>query len=145
LREEVKMFQRVLLASDGSAAADRALFRLGFLALDQEAEVVVVHSYELPSKYSATDGYEKIRTAMEAAAQEVVDDAVANLSEIGVAARGYFRQGPAARVILEAAQEEKSTLIVLGTRGPSGVAELLLGSVSAEVLRFAQCPVLAIP
>jgi nucleotide-binding universal stress UspA family protein len=48
-------------------------------------------------------------------------------------------------VILGVAQEEKASLIVLGSRGPSSAAELLLGSVSMEVLRFAQCPVLVVP
>jgi nucleotide-binding universal stress UspA family protein len=41
--------------------------------------------------------------------------------------------------------EENASLIVLGTRGPSNAAELLLGSVSSEVLRNARCPVLAVP
>jgi nucleotide-binding universal stress UspA family protein len=55
------------------------------------------------------------------------------------------REGGAARTILEVAQEENASLIILGTRGPSSAAELLLGSVSTEVLRLARCPVMAVP
>jgi nucleotide-binding universal stress UspA family protein len=37
------------------------------------------------------------------------------------------------------------SLIVIGTRGPSNMAELVVGSVSVEVLRHASCPVLVVP
>lgn len=36
-------------------------------------------------------------------------------------------------------------MIVIGSRGPSSVADLMLGDVSLEVLRHAHCPVLVVP
>lgn len=50
----------------------------------------------------------------------------------------------AARRILERAEDEGADLIVLGTHGRKGAAHLLLGSVAAEVLRHAACPVLTV-
>ena len=50
-----------------------------------------------------------------------------------------------ARLVLETAAREDTSLIVIGSRGPSSVAELMLGSVSLEVLRGAPCPVLVVP
>ncbi|MGQ9586093.1 MAG: universal stress protein [Anaerolineae bacterium] len=139
------MFRKILFANDASPAADRALFYLEHLAREEEAEVIVLHAYERPTQYTALDGYEALSAALESVAQEVVNDAVEHLSGMEILARGVVREGPPARAILDLAQEEKASLIVLGTRGPSNAAELLLGSVSIEVLRFAQCPVLVVP
>jgi nucleotide-binding universal stress UspA family protein len=52
--------------------------------------------------------------------------------------------GRAARTIVEVAGRQRSDLIVMGTHGRSGVARLLLGSVTEKVLRTASCPVLAV-
>jgi len=74
-----------------------------------------------------------------------VDDAVGQLQERDIDARGLVLPGDSARVILETAAREEVSLIVMGTRGPSNMAELVVGSVSVEVLRHASCPVLVVP
>ena len=139
------MLRKILFAHDGSSAADRALLYVEHLGREEEGEVVVVHAYEVPRRYATTDVYDELRETIEKAAWAVVDDAVGDLQSEDVLARGIVREGPPARVILETADEENASLIVLGTRGPSSTAELLLGSVSTEVLRLARCPVLAVP
>jgi nucleotide-binding universal stress UspA family protein len=139
------MFRRILFANEGSSAADRALLYVEHLARQENAEVLVLHVYEVPNRYVTVDAYEDLAASFDRAAHAVVDDAVDELLKGGVSALGLVRQGPAAQTILEVANEENVSLIVLGTRGPSHAAELLLGSVSTEVLRFARCPVLAVP
>ncbi len=139
------MFRKILFANEGSSAADRALLYVEHLARQSGAEVVVLHAYEVPQRYALTDVYDELCAGFEKAAWAVVDDAVEELEKGGVSSRGIIRQGPAARAILEVADQENASLIVLGTRGPSSAAELLLGSVSTEVLRFARCPVMAVP
>lgn len=139
------MFRKILLANEGSPAADRALLYVEHLARQGGSEVVVLHAYDVPNRYATTDAYEELRASFEQAAWAVVDDAVEELQKAAVSARGVIREAPAARAILEVAEEEHASLIVLGTRGPSSVAELLLGSVSTEVLRYARCPVMAVP
>ena len=52
---------------------------------------------------------------------------------------------PAVRGILDQATALRSDLIVMGTRGRSGLARVLLGSVTERVLREARCPVITIP
>ena len=139
------MFRKIVFANKGSSAGDRALLYLEHLACLEKAEVVVVHAFEVPNRYVTTEAYENLRASFQKASWDVVDDAVAELAKAEVQARGIIREGPAARTILEVASEENASLIVLGTRGPSSAAELLLGSVSTEVLRLARCPVLAVP
>jgi nucleotide-binding universal stress UspA family protein len=49
------------------------------------------------------------------------------------------------KCIIEKAQEEAADLIVMPTHGRTGLAHMLIGSVTERVLRRAPCPVLAIP
>jgi nucleotide-binding universal stress UspA family protein len=139
------MFSKILFAHDGGMSAERVLVYLEHVARTEEAEVIVVHAYEPPERYTATEGYEGLRAQYEAVAQEVVDDAVAYLEERDVTARGFVVPGDIARAILETAEQEAVSLIVVGSRGPSSVAELMLGNVTMEVLRYARCPVLVVP
>jgi nucleotide-binding universal stress UspA family protein len=139
------MFRKIILAHDGSAAGERALLYVEHLAHREEAEVIVVHVYDVPARYLSTEVYGELHASFDRASWAVVDDAVQELRKADVAARGEVREGAVAPGILEAAEAESASLIVLGTRGPSSVAELLLGSTSTEVLRYARCPVLAVP
>ena len=125
--------------------AERALVYLEHVARVEQAEVIVLHAYQLPERYATVEGYEALRAQYEAIGDEIVDDAVAQLQEHEIDARGLVLPGDSARVILETAAREKVSLIVIGTRGPSNMAELVLGSVSVEVLRHASCPVVVVP
>ena len=139
------MFSKILFAHDGGMLAERALVYLEHVARVEEAQVIVLHVYELPEQYTTLDGYEDLRDQYELIAQEVVDDAVEYLQEREVMAQGMILPGDSARVILETAAQEDASMIVIGSRGPSSMAELVLGSVSLEVLRHARCPVLVVP
>ena len=139
------MFARILFAHDGGMLAERALVYLEHVARIEKAEVIVLHVYSLPDRYSATDGFEALRDQYELVAQEIIDDAVSYLQDRGLTARGLALSGESARVILETAAQEDISLIVIGSRGPSSMADLVLGSVSLEVLRHAHCPVLVVP
>jgi nucleotide-binding universal stress UspA family protein len=139
------MFRKIIFANEGSSAADRALLYVEHLAKKEDAEVIVLHAFQVPDRYATTEAYDELHASFEKASWAVVDEAVDELTNGGALARGLVREGPAARLILEVADEENASLIILGTRGPSSATELLLGSVSAVVLRFARCPVLAVP
>ena len=54
-------------------------------------------------------------------------------------------EGPAISSILEAAKTHRATLIILGSHGHGALYELLVGSVTAGVLKGASCPVLVVP
>ena len=62
----------------------------------------------------------------------------------GVTWEKQTREGRPASVIVSAAQEYASDLIVMGTHGRTGVAHVLLGSVAEAVLRLTDCPVLTV-
>lgn len=140
------MFRRILFAHNATPAAERALIYLEHLARQEGAEVIVLHVYQSPERYLSTSGYGALVEQLESVAHEVVSDTVELLQRAGITAMGVVAAGQStARVIVETAQDEDVSLIVLGTRGPAKVTDLLLGDVSTEVLRYAQCPVFLVP
>jgi len=139
------VFPRILFAHDGGMLAERALVYLEHVARVEKAEVIVLHVYEIPDQYASSEGYDALCAQYSAVANEVVEDAVTYLHERKVSARGMAMMGDSAPVILQVAAQENASIIVIGSRGPSSMAELMLGSVSIEVLRHASCPVLVVP
>jgi len=139
------MFKRILFAHNATPAAERALFYLEHLARVEEAEVIVLHVYQPPERYITNQGYTALVEQFEAVAHEVVNDTVAYLRRAGITALAMVDVGSPARTILQTAQDENASLIVLGTRGPSNMADILLGDVATEVLRYARCPVFLVP
>lgn len=140
------MFRRILFAHNGTPAAERAMLYLEHLARQSSAEVIVLHVYQELDRYLATAGYKSLMAHLDEVAHEVVNDTVEYLQSLDISAVGMVRSGQnVAPAILETAREEDVSLIVLGTRGPSKVADILLGDVSTEVLRHANCPVFLVP
>jgi nucleotide-binding universal stress UspA family protein len=62
----------------------------------------------------------------------------------GVVWEKQTREGRAASMIVNAAQEYASDLIVMGTHGRTGMAHMLLGSVAEAVLRLTNCSVMTV-
>ncbi|NOZ27194.1 MAG: universal stress protein [Chloroflexi bacterium] len=139
------MIRNILFATDASGASERALIYVEHLARVEQAKVYVLHAYEVPKQYQGIDGFEELEEQFQRVAQAAVDDSTQVLREAGVEAEGEIIEGAPAPAILEAAKRYEVDLIVMGTRGPGNMAEMLLGSVSTQVLRNAPCPVLVVP
>ncbi len=138
------MFKRIMLATDGSPIVEREVLYAGHLARVEDAEIVVLHAFELPNRYESYQGYDNLAEVYRGVAQALVDEIVQQLREDGVAACGELRSGPAAEAIIQAALDHDISLIIMGTRGSSNLSDML-GSVSAQVLRSSRCPVLQVP
>jgi nucleotide-binding universal stress UspA family protein len=77
-----------------------------------------------------------------------IERQVAELSGDGIATTLKLtraRVGGAAHALAGAARESGAEVIVVGTRGHTALAGLLLGSVTQRLLHIAPCPVLAVP
>lgn len=138
------MFKRILLATDGSPVVEREVLYAGHMARVEQSEILVLHAYEPPERYASYPGYEALVDQHRAVAQALIDEVVQQLREDGVTARGELRIGAAAEAIIAAAADHNIDLIIMGTRGSSNLRDML-GSVSAQVLRYAHCPVLEVP
>jgi nucleotide-binding universal stress UspA family protein len=136
------MFDRILLAVDGSEPSNRATAATAELAHRLGSEVIVLHVKETEITWVAAV---ELESGEEAA--DLVDKTVRMLKDRGISARGELHRtayGRAARVILETAADADTKMIVMGSRGLSDLAGLVMGSVAHKVLHLARIPVLVV-
>jgi nucleotide-binding universal stress UspA family protein len=138
------MFRTIIWATDGSDNSDRALGFAKELAQESACSLVAVHSKEL--LIGRAGGF-PLR-ADEEDVETKISRQVEELKDVGIDARTLFtggRAGHAAHSIAEAADSLGADLIVVGTRGQTAFAGLMLGSITQRLLHVARCPVLAVP
>lgn len=138
------MFERILLATDGSSHAQRALEFARDLALRDGAVVIVVHAFEPVPRYLGEPMWSDIVGSNVNVGQQVANQAKEELEEAGVDAETEVLEGPPAEAILRVAEARQADLIVMGTRGLSALTSLLLGSVSHRVLAHTHVPVMVV-
>jgi nucleotide-binding universal stress UspA family protein len=140
------MFKKVMWATDGSEAADRALPLAKELAAESGGELLVVHCEEVTAPYRTGGAYPAQADEEELKAK--IERQVAELSNDGVSAVLETMRTPvggAAHAIADTATDGGAEVIVVGTRGHTPLRGLLLGSVTQRLLHIAPCPVLVVP
>jgi nucleotide-binding universal stress UspA family protein len=139
------MIESILLATDGSAPAERAADFAGSLALRYDSKLTVLTAYLPVPSYLGEPNYSRALYSTLEEAQSLVNNIASRLREMGVAkVEADILEGPASHVILEVAETRRPDLIVLGARGLSTWQGILLGSVSMAVTQRAACPVLVV-
>lgn len=140
------MFKKIVWATDGSESADRCLPLVASLASDSGGEVHILHCVELTLPTKAGGSFpvhaneDELLAKIHAQAGRLCrHDASATVE------KKRALVGGAAQTIADAAQSWGADLIVVGTRGHTPIAGLLLGSVTQRLLHIAPCPVLAVP
>lgn len=84
------------------------------------------------------------RSGQRQAAEEMTQRAAGRLCDAGPAPVSVHAvNGFVVKELVDASQDED--LVVVGARGGSGFARLLMGSVSSEVVRHSACPVVIVP
>lgn len=134
------MFEKILLAVDGSKESASAVPLAADLAKKSGGEVVVFHVREHVVGRGGSWELED-----DAQSQALVDKVKSELAAADVKASGRVDAGLAghtALAILDAADAEGADLIVMGTRGRSDLKGLLLGSVAHKVIQLGNRPVL---
>jgi nucleotide-binding universal stress UspA family protein len=145
---------KILLAYDGSPDAKAAVARCGALFDGQTAIVLSVWEGFSEVLVRAGSGFaaaaldfDEIDRSSEAEARRRAEEGAGHARAAGLAASSRVaRRGVTIwETILEEAAEVGADLIVLGTRGLTGVKSMLLGSTSRAVLQHADRPVLIVP
>lgn len=138
--------RHILLATDFSENAEAALERAVAIALHHGARLSLVHSMvPLASPAGFVPAPEATLHTYREAAQERLSALQRRLSERLAEVDAHLVFGTPHRAILEAADRLGPDLVVLGTRGLSGLSHLLLGSTAERVIQHATLPVLTVP
>ena len=142
------MFSHVLVPLDCRFVPKFALMTAAALAKDQGAELTLLYvsdfAYECPSA-AVTAITEDVVKHSYRDIRRSFDNALAIISEFGATASTCMVNGfPVHKIIKRAAATLKADVIVMGTHGRRGFAHALWGSVTEDVVREADVPVLAI-
>lgn len=144
---------RLLLAIDGSkpsaAAAEvlaswRIFDRLPICVLSVAHVVAPWYGEIAPMYPQVAKAYTLDLEHARAEHARIAEDAAAGLRAAGRAVETRSRTGDAAAEIISAAEESDADLVVIGSRGRTGVARLLLGSVARNVLHGSRASVLVV-
>jgi nucleotide-binding universal stress UspA family protein len=152
------MFEHILVALDGSEAAERVLPHAEALAEKFGSTVTLLRavvSAETLLAQSATAGPAvgevappmdptPILEAEQSAATDYLGTLEQRLRQKGVEVSSEHPEGNASDVIVERAQALGVSLILMTTHGRSGIGRLVFGSTADAVLRHAACPVLLV-
>lgn len=144
----------LVFAADGSAGSHNAERVLTEWPLFRglPSAVVTVAETQIPVSAGMAPGlYDQVIGSYESDLDEAASEAlaiaeacVARLSEAGLQATPVVRAGTPAEEIVAVAREREADLVVIGTRGHTGLARLILGSVARNVLHHAPCSVLVV-
>ena len=144
------MFKTIVVGTDGSETASKAVAEAVGLAKAVGAKVLVVSAYEPVSDARLREEGRQVPADMQwmVNPREDVDatlqDAAGGAEESGVDIETFARQGDPADAILDVAEEQGADLIVVGNKGMTGAKRFLLGSVPNKVSHHAPCSVLII-
>jgi nucleotide-binding universal stress UspA family protein len=144
------MFAAIVVGTDGSETASKAVSEAAQLAASVGARLLVVSAFEPVAAARLRDEVRQApadlqwmvnpREEVEATLRFAREQAETH----GVTVESFARQGDPADAILDVAEEQRADLIVIGNKGMTGAKRFLLGSVPNKISHHAPCSVLII-
>jgi nucleotide-binding universal stress UspA family protein len=138
------MFEKILVAIDGSPASENALAAAADLTLHYRAELIAIGVAEVPEVVGMMDEVDELRRGAEDQFRQVGEAAVEYARSRGVNLRSVVVRGHAAEAIVRFAESEQVGLVVIGHHGHSRIARFLLGSTSDRVSEHCHCSVMIV-
>ncbi len=138
------MFAKILIASDGSAHAERAAEKASYIASANSNSTIEI-VYVIDANASKTDVLHSANSVMIdqnrkkriEKTEQIVKSKILNY-------KVTILHGEAGPSIVDYANNNKFDLVVLGSRGLNSLQEMVLGSVSHKVAKRVDCPVLIV-
>ena len=139
------MFEKILLAVDGSEHSLHAAREAGDLARAMKSDILrIVVAFDGIPAYLGEPNREQAIAARMKAANLILQQAQDAVGKIPGEIHTELIEGSPAEAIIDVANTRGSTVIVMGSRGMSAIAELVLGRTSHKVVSQASCPVLIV-
>ncbi|MHA1903866.1 MAG: universal stress protein [Candidatus Thorarchaeota archaeon] len=136
----------ILVAVDGSDYSDKAIQYACAIGPPLGAEVILLHV--VPMLVSATPYGDTVSDQPFLALQKVGEDILSRAKSLAISGNcpvtDLIDHGDPAIKIIEMADERNVDLIIMGSRGLSGIKRLFTGSISDKVASQASCPVMIV-
>jgi nucleotide-binding universal stress UspA family protein len=138
------MFEKILVAIDGSPASEKALAAAVDLAAHYKAELTAISVAVMPEVVGMVDEVDELRQSADERFRQIGEATMNYAHSRGVDLRFVVLRGHVADAILRYAENEQVGLIVLGQHGHSRIARFLLGSTSDRVSEHCHCTVMIV-
>jgi nucleotide-binding universal stress UspA family protein len=152
--EQRQEISKIVVPIDGSKNSMEAAYYALNMAQKYDSEVAVVHVVNIDPNLQLLGIYrlsypDTIKKTVEGArneAQKWFTEIIRNAEQKSIRIKSDIIDSPISVVaaLVNYADQEKADLIVIGTRGGSGISKMLLGSVASGVVTYAPCPVLVV-
>jgi nucleotide-binding universal stress UspA family protein len=139
--------ETLLVPTDFSADAETALNEAISLAKSLGSRIHLIHIYHLPAYAAAPWGYSYPTDLFTEVRQHVAARMAEEQKRVeaeGISTSTEVVEGAPSESIVECAGRIGADLIVMGTRGLTGIKHVVLGSVAERTLRHAPCPVMTV-
>lgn len=134
----------IVVATDLGSRSEAALEYARKLAAAYGSRIVLAHGID-PLEYAAVESVPgSILRDMPRKARAVLDGMVAELVQEGIHSHSEVRQGAVVEMLLNVARQYEAGLVVVGTRGHEGAGPVAVGTIAEQLVRRANCPVLAV-
>ena len=140
------MINKILVATDASAASNRAVRMAAYMAASHEAELLILHvirDMQLPTLMKKAPELEEFANAREDIMRQVAED-ILNEAEVLAQKSGAQKiqtaigSGDPASSVIGFSKRRNIDMIVIGTRGLGKIKEVLMGSVSRKIANSAE-------
>jgi len=141
----MKTFKHILVPTDFEKASAGALEIATSLARACDAKLTLLHVWEIPI-YPYMDFMlnSEVITRVEDAAVKHLAEALERAREVLPSVESRLKSGLPWQGILDAIEELKPDLVVMGTHGRQGIGRAILGSVAEKLVRFSTVPILTV-
>jgi nucleotide-binding universal stress UspA family protein len=133
----------VIFPTDFSKNADRAMLYAVSVATALRARIIAVNAFDLP--YSQNVMSTSLLDIMRETSEKGLKTVASKLAKTGIEFETRSLMGNPIRVVKDLTKYYANCMVVLGTKGASGIEEILIGSNAASILHSVNVPVLAIP
>ena len=140
---------KILIGLDASAHSERALEFVTRMRWPAGSRVIVLTVLQ-PVTSAVAAGWEPIPVApglleeRRRQLEEIIAGAENTLREAGLSTEGRIVEGDPRSALVDIARTERADVLVVGSHGRTGMAKLMLGSVSSHVVTHAPCSVLVV-
>jgi len=143
-------FKKILCPTDFSNPSFEAMNVATELAMHFSSDLIVIHVVApipvIATEYTSSAAFnvQEYQQLMEASSMKTLEEQIEKRIPKGVSVRSMLSLGDPANQIVHTAEDEQVDLIVIATRGQTGLKRLVFGSVAEKVVRLASRPVLSI-
>lgn len=136
--------KKILVAVDGSSQSEKIIEKTIEYLAQTEAKVILVHCHRKFSTVLGQPYRDKEIPQIKQHSQKLIDPYVERLRENKISTDAMLMEEPAGAAIVDIATIEQCDLIIMGSRGLTNLAGLIVGSVTNRVLQTAPCSVLVV-